>query len=627
MGGGPDQPTAPPFGDPATGIANKGIANTANKGTANKGTANKGTANKGIANKGTANKGTPNKGTANKGTANKGADNRGAGRPDASLAAPAVVAFPDLAVGEHVTADVYVYNLDPLYEASLLVTVIGSPAFVVRTAPVRLRPSREGPSSPIVLAFVPSDGASANARLRVAATWQMNAVAPTELFVELRGEAHTAGAMTNAETVTQQRAEAARLAAVAREARTAARLEAAFAKESADPRAYPHQGQVTALRRLYDSAERELDKIGDDQRVGITTVDGEARTFRRRVVQAESSLALALAFAALDAASAGLAAGLTSAIGDRFRAMTAAPRRGAPHPRMIDTFQEGFKVLFEVSAADAAKAQLQAAAGRAGTPPADQPEAILYFFRQQQLTLNKLKAARRQALERAYYGLMPGLRTDGTATLKAMEDAVTALTTVADKAVELQEHAERIAWMSYLAQSAMGARTSDELRRRGMRPMPAGGPVTDIRGIGETAPPGGQVTPIDGVLEVEIEADYRAPSRPVKVLNVRCSGVTRAMLEAVIVRHGPRLRGLPLVVRAAGHAPGIHEFAVNVVKDEAGNVGFTDNTAAAGQPSKWLARKAGKWDAAAQHEGARTLMEEVLDAPIDVEAMLWTDQA
>jgi hypothetical protein len=519
------------------------------------------------------------------------------------------------------------YNLDPLYEASLLVTVIGSSAFVVRTAPSRLRPSREGHSSPIVIAFVPGSGPSANARLRIAATWQMNAIAPTEIFVELRGEAHSAGAMTSAEVAAQQRAETARAAAVARDAHTAARLDAAFAKESADPRAYPHQGQVTALRRLYDGAESVLDKIGDDQDVGIATVDGEARVFHRRVVQAESSLALALAFAALDAASAGLAAGLTSAIGDRFRAMTAAPRQGAPHPRMIDTFQEGFKVLFETSAADAAKATIHAAARGTSTPPAGQPEAILYFFRQQQLTLNKLKAARRQALERAYYGLMPGLRTDGKATLKAMEDAVAALTTVADTAVEVQEHAERIAWMSYLAQSAMGARTSDELRRRGMRPMPEGGPVTDIRGLGETAPPGGQVTPIDGVLEVEIEADYRAPSRPVKVLNVRCTGVTRAMLKAVISRHGPRLRGLPLVVRAAGHAPGIHEFAVNVVKDEAGNVGFTDNTAAAGQPSKWLARKAGKWDAAAQHEGARTLMEEVLDAPIDVEAMLWTDQA
>jgi hypothetical protein len=334
-----------------------------------------------------------------------------------------------------------------------------------------------------------------------------------------------------------------------------------------------------------------------------------------------------LAFWALDGASAGLAAGLTTAIGERLRAITATPRRWAPHPRTIDTFQEGFKVLFEIRAADAAKAQVQGVFGNAAPGQADRAETALYFFREQELTLNRVKDARRKALTRAYYGLMPGLRTDGQATLKAMENAVAALTTLQGVAAKVQAHHARLAWMSYLSQSVVGSRTSEELRRARLRPMPEGGPVTDLRGISETAPPGGLVTPIDGVLEVEIEADYRAPTRPVKVLSVRCTGVTRPLVEAVFKQHGPRLRGLPLVVRAAGRAPGMAEFAVNVVKDEAGNVGFTDNTAAAGQPSKWLARKAGKWESAAQQEGARTLMDEVLDAPIDPRTMLWTDQA
>ena len=143
MGGGPDQPTAPPFGDPATGIANKGIAN---KGTANKGTANKGTANKG---------------TANKGTANRGAvPAPGAGT---YLVSVAEVEFADVVVGDVVAKELWVFNTHPSSEAYLLATIEAPRARVSDVAPFqlielpqRLRPSREGSGVPGKLVFQPA---------------------------------------------------------------------------------------------------------------------------------------------------------------------------------------------------------------------------------------------------------------------------------------------------------------------------------------------------------------------------------------------------------------------------------------------------------------------------------------
>lgn len=66
-----------------------------------------------------------------------------------------------------------------------------------------------------------------------------------------------------------------------------------------------------------------------------------------------------------------------------------------------------------------------------------------------------------------------------------------------------------------------------------------------------------------------------------------------------------------------------------MVQDEAGELRFTDNTAAAGTPSTWLTRKAGGWGANRQQAGARMLMDEVLDTPLarsDKPVRLWTDQ-
>jgi hypothetical protein len=121
---------------------------------------------------------------------------------------------------------------------------------------------------------------------------------------------------------------------------------------------------------------------------------------------------------------------------------------------------------------------------------------------------------------------------------------------------------------------------------------------------------------VDGVLEVEFVADYHAPRTPVTVRNARMTGIHPNMLATL--RSRP-LRDLGIVIRAHGSAPGLAVFPVVVVRDEAGNVRFVDDTGAAGQPSTWLARKGGSTEATPEraHRGAIALMDELLDSTLD----------
>ena len=69
-------------------------------------------------------------------------------------------------------------------------------------------------------------------------------------------------------------------------------------------------------------------------------------------------------------------------------------------------------------------------------------------------------------------------------------------------------------------------------------------------------------------------------------------------------------------MRASGHL-GKHDASITVVRDEAGNVQFEDNTTVAEQQASWLARKAGVThhiSPADEHRGAKQLIEKELMA-------------
>src|SRR5262249_33445519 len=114
-------------------------------------------------------------------------------------------------------------------------------------------------------------------------------------------------------------------------------------------------------------------------------------------------------------------------------------------------------------------------------------------------------------------------------------------------------------------------------------------------------------------------ADIVNASRPVRVVGMRLNGVTQDVANHLAQQS---LMSAHVAVRAYSLA------GIEVIRDEAGNVEFTDNTGAPGMPGNWFARRAGEpnggYDAAAR--GARRLIEEeIMAKPLIGNAAVRTD--
>ncbi len=615
-------------------------------------TGDRGLGDRGLGNRGTENRGIGDRGIGSRGIGNRGTENRGTGPQRSALSAPPRVDFPDTIVGEVPTLPIYVTNLDRRYQAQVHIHLDDETVFRVRSKPAWLRASVE-PSAPIVIEFRPRTRAVWRARLRVTAVWQGNAHPAEELVIELQGLAHRDGEPTHAEAAEQARRETEARTAAQQQARTNAELERAYAAYSKSATQAPPHGLEVQLRRAYDDALSLLENISNEQRIGVNTARGEAKSFRRKPRAPERSLAWELAIVALDVASAGLANVVSSKLGRALRrpshgtpraakqiapgldtkdfpapaakAPSRAPRKKSLelHDEPIDYLTESVKTLLR----DSAAGHLEAAIRNGKDFGADNVEAAVYFFAMQDSLLNQQIAARKQALIRLHYGLIPRLHgKDAETVIDTFQATVAGLAEAHTEAQKEQLKQSRKVWMRFLSQGALGS-----------MPAPSsedGGRVSDTRGANHTAPSGGQVTPIDGVIEAEIEADFAKPATPVKLLGLRCTGVTSALFKGLLAANEYRLRGIGVVVRVAGKAKGVAEFRISAVQDESGELRFTDNTAPAGIPSTWLTRKAGGWGTTRQHAGARVLMDEVLDTVLG-EAVgdghvffvpIWTDQ-
>ena len=593
------------------------------RGTGNPGTGNRGTGNRGTDNRGTANRGTANRGTANRGTANRGTGVRATAiaRP-ATLAAQPSVGFADSIVGARPTptAEVFVFNLVPTYEAFIDVRLEGGSDFTIERAPARLRPAVEGQPQPIVIAFRPTARTRAQARLIVHASWQMNAAPATELSIALEGLAHLDGELSHQATAELDRQAVAAAQGAQREASVRAKLDEAIAREEKIAKPYPHKGQETALRHVYDDALRALDTIGDRQRTAINTARGEALVFKRKVAAKHTSAGLELAMRALNLTAIGLAASLAGELKRVLKPGSSARGKILVAPdAALDFLAEEVKTLFK----DSAKEYLGTLVAKDRSKPPEHKEEAVYLFSQQDELLTAIKNGRREALTRAYYGLMPGLRRDGAATIRAMTAFADGLATLGDGAYATQLFQSRMAWMSAMSQSMLGAVALP----RAKVSMPGEvGSVTDIRGANAFPPEGGQVETIDGVLDVEFVAEFNAATTPIRVVGLRTAGLAVEPFKQVVQEGKHQLRGMPLVIRATGRAEGLAEFRVSVTRDEAGRLEFLDHTGANGSPGTWLTRHAGAWGTAAQATGARRLMDAVLDANL-ADVSLSTDQA
>jgi hypothetical protein len=119
------------------------------------------------------------------------------------------------------------------------------------------------------------------------------------------------------------------------------------------------------------------------------------------------------------------------------------------------------------------------------------------------------------------------------------------------------------------------------------------------------------------LVDVEFAASAAHPTVPATVRRVFVKGTSNTLARRLAQQ--PLLE-TQLAVRAHGvSSDGDAVLPLTVVRDEAGNITYTDGTGAPGIPARWFARKAGEVNggASAELRGARKLIEdEIMREPI-----------
>ena len=645
------------------------------------------TGSRSLGDRGTGDRGTGDRGTAQRrGTDRRGTDGKdtpGRGIPPAPpparyLVAPDEVTFPDVVVGDVAKLPLWIFNVHPSSSVNLHVEVEVArdrpsdlPPFQIESAPARLRPSREGTSEPVVIAFTSQRRAEYTGKLVAVASSGYPAMDTQRIEVRLRGWTREAGEPLRADVLAAEAAREAADRAAREKAARLATMQRRYDQESDAP--YP-QSKENELDRQVGRAGVELNRLCAAQFAAVTVVKDEAEKFKRRPPPPSHSFAKALASFAFDVATAGIAArvaaGVVKAFSDRVKYVrpdpvgelwniqdrwryvsfpAEGPPKRVPIPDLLSP--EGMHALDEMVQATVSGTlgQLEsrialksptdrepgtpAPRGAGDGPVSSVPE--LEFFYQQSQSVADEKAKRGTSLVDLHALLKPSLRREADAAITAMRALAESIESEIKHAGSIQASQTRQAWMSFLSQSSVGSLTATELRRSGLRVLDDTVTVTDAKRMAH-ATSGGKPTAYDGVLDVYVRANRHRPLEPVTIERMHMNGVIPEMLRRCVLTGGlaagrklARFGDLRVALRIIAIASGIEDFGVVVTRDEAGNVFSSDTTGALPQDSTWLARRAGhdRTSPALQQEGAVHVMNEILRKDTVPEAGLSTDAA
>ncbi len=112
-----------------------------------------------------------------------------------------------------------------------------------------------------------------------------------------------------------------------------------------------------------------------------------------------------------------------------------------------------------------------------------------------------------------------------------------------------------------------------------------------------------------GLVDVKFDGSLNSAMEPIRPTVMRLHGVSKAVINRLA---GQTLASLPIPVRAIGLLEG-GTSGVTVVRDEAGNVAYTDATAEEFQRPNWLGRHIGERHKSEtnQQRGAQRVIEEI----------------
>jgi hypothetical protein len=527
------------------------------------------------------------------------------------LAAPSKIELGDHLVGERADHTTSIFALDRQQGPRVRAQVIGDPSIQLARAPLFLPGSQQpyDESRAFKLAHVPTKSGEVSAVLEIEIL-----DAPSEVFrYAVSAGAHAVGEPTIAEqhkadeqrrtSQDEARREEERRREMDRLGKQRGTIEN-FVKE--DERDFGH---------AYNAAVSALSIMRIKRDIGISAARDEVGEFIRKKPAPEQPSKLEhLAWLALDLASAAIAGGVAKGIEPAVTAIFSSVRTTGAGPSWNDPLEENTKVTTSPSKAlvgavtDAIKHIIKQSLKKGNDAPGDDlgpidgttgipvgtsrdgmtfakassnPEATFFAIQRESLVDEESKRAK-EDVQVIYDALWPEFRVRPGHAIAAMKAVATSLTSEHEQAVSTQSEASVRQWVRYIAETAgleRATRTFDEEH-----------PLTNL----------------DGLIDLEIEADHTQPGKPAKIVAGRLDGVKKDVVKRFRRQQLSNLH-LPVRVHTTFGLPGM---SLAVTRHANGDIAFAEDTTQKDR-GRWLAAKAyahGRGRDAIQ--GARILMEE-----------------
>lgn len=566
----------------------------------------------------------------------KAAQTTGAPKPSSGgLAVPDKFDLGDQAVGTAHVSDLFAWNQEHM-QAAVSVRYEGSPMIALMSAPQWYRPTSDGfdPNASIKLAFTPTTKGHHHGTVTIDASWVGAPRAPSTTKVAIVAASHDVGgadvvdeeaAVQHAETDKRTRAEEQRAIASAEAAREA-RLDRDELPGS--------PGNRERLRDASADVSDAMHALILNRNAGVTTARGEASKFVKAKPHYHPSLLETLAFAALDAATAGIAGALGKALeGALLKEVSVAAHSkfwtGAivkeskllPSKVLTAFFTDSVKDLTK-QAGKGATAKLKTtqagdpAVGDSATeaPDLSSTDPLLAFFQKEETAIVADSLKRATAVGTQARGFLePMLATDpkrAISIMRGMKDSVTTLA-MSNESANKQAEQSVLHWARYVADTSLGVVAPGA---NGVtRSDPHGLATADIQSANHAPGERGQMRSRPGLVDIQFEADMVDARKPVRIVGMRIDGVSKPVRDRMLRNLGKS----PMPIRAYCNSGGTR---IEVVTDEAGNIAFADESGAPGMPGRWFERRSndphGGRDAALRAAG--TLLSELISTAATV---------
>lgn len=559
-----------------------------------------------------------------------------ANAPNTPSVATAPFEMGDRHVGVRTGMEIPFTNMEQTYlVASWKLT--GDPAFRLDAAPTTLRPYHEGfdPTKTIKISVEPAKEGYLQGELEMHASWpniQEMVYSPprakTSVFkVPVRAAAYKSGTATLGERDAEKREEEARKKKESDDVAETKRVDKEIADELEKDDSY-HEGDKIRLETERNAAKIYLETLFQNRRDAIGAAKTEVGNFvRRKPPPVGESWLAQFAWMALDIATAGIAEGLAKKLepmlegllthnvggwtgkGDDRRYVRLKP---VTPTALIGIVTEGVKesVLKGAGAGvDAAKnnngSNQRAPAMKEGTIS---PNPVANFFQTQSEALNSQEEGRAlNIMTRAFLALVPQVKKPrvkqrSEAAIKSMAALGAGIKAEQKSAGTTQAQESVTQWVRMLAHESLGERDANQAVREGDK-LGGNPSLTDMDAANKSFDRNHAQKKHDGLIDIRVAASADTSFAP--VTGAKLLGVKRAVATRFSTIP---LENISLPIRISSDFNGSAHESVVVVRDEAGNIDYTEKTGGNGPSMNWLGRYGGA--SKDPKEGAKKLMHE-----------------